>query len=268
MGGTLVAAMPGSILVARLLGIDIRIHLSWFLVFAVVLLSLSDRRGVLAQLGPGWTQRELVVVAAVASILFFVSVVVHELAHATVARAYRMPVSSITLFILGGVANLAKEPPRPRAEFLMALAGPLMSLAIGAAGLGVCQAVFAADGGCGGLLDGRVSPTFATVDAVAVIAAYLGLVNVLLAVFNMIPGFPLDGGRVLRAVVWGWLRDRSRATHVAARGGQVVAALLVLFGAWRAIAFDDVFGAVWMAFIAYFLYSAAAQAIDQERLAP
>lgn len=267
MGGTLVAAMPGSILVARLLGIDIRIHLSWFLVFAIVLFSLADPRGLLAQLGPGWTQRELVVVAAVASLLFFVSVVVHELAHATVARAFHMPVSSITLFLLGGVANLAKEPPRAAAEFLMAIAGPLTSLAIGGIGLGICQAVFAAEGGCGGLLDGRVSASFATIDAVAVVAAYLGVVNVLLAVFNMIPGFPLDGGRVLRSVVWGWLRDRSRATRIAARGGQGVAGLLILAGAWRAIALDDAFGGVWMGFIAYFLYNAASQSIEQERTA-
>ncbi|MBM4434500.1 MAG: CBS domain-containing protein [Chloroflexi bacterium] len=267
VGSTLVVVMPGSILVARLLGIDIRIHLSWFLVFAIVLLSLADQRGILAQLGPGWTQRELVVAAAVASLLFFASVVVHELAHATVARAFRMPVSSITLFLLGGVANLAKEPPRAAAEFLMAIAGPLTSLAIGAAGLGICQIVFAPEGGCGGLLDGRVSATFAAADAVAVVAAYLGVVNVLLAVFNMIPGFPLDGGRVLRSVVWGWLRDRSRATHIAARGGQLVAGLLLLLAAWRAIGRDDTFGALWMGFIAYFLYTAASQAIDQERVA-
>lgn len=267
MSGTLVAAMPGSILVARLLGIDIRVHLSWFLIFAIVLLSLANPRGILAQLGPGWTQRELVIVAAVASLLFFVSVVVHELAHATVARAFKMPVSSITLFLLGGVANLAKEPPRAAAEFLMAIAGPLTSLGIGAIGLGICQAVFAADGGCGGLLDGRVSASFAAIDAVAVVAAYLGVVNVTLAVFNMIPGFPLDGGRVLRSVVWAWLRDRSRATRIAARGGQGVAGLLILAGAWRALVLDDTFGAVWMGVIAYFLYNAASQSIDQERMA-
>jgi len=253
--------------VARVLGIDIRIHLSWFLVFTVVLLSLSNPRGILAQLGPGWTDRELLLVAAVATLLFFVSVVVHELAHATVARAFRMPVSSITLFLLGGVANLAKEPPRAFAEFLMAIAGPLTSLVIGATGLGLCQAAFAPHGGCLGLFDGRVSTTFAALDAVGVVAAYLGLVNVLLAAFNMIPGFPLDGGRVLRSIVWGALRDRGRATRIAARGGQLVAGLLVAVGVWRAIGLDDTFGAVWMGFIAYFLYNAASTSLQQERLA-
>jgi Zn-dependent protease/CBS domain-containing protein len=259
--------MPGSILVARVLGIDIRIHLSWFVIFGVVLLSLSNPRGILAQLGPGWTERELLIVAAIATSMFFVSVVVHELAHAIVARTFRMPVSSITLFLLGGVANLAKEPPRASAEFVMAIAGPATSLAIGVAGVGVCQAVFAAEGGCGGLFEGRVSVTFATIDAVGVVAAYLGVVNVLLAAFNMIPGFPLDGGRVLRSIVWGAMRDRSRATRVAARGGQVVAGLLAAIGVWRAIALDDAFGAVWMGFIAYFLYSAASASIQQERMA-
>ncbi|MBI2325123.1 MAG: site-2 protease family protein, partial [Chloroflexi bacterium] len=231
---------------ARLFGIAIRIHVSWFLIFGLVLISLSNPRGILAELGPGWTDRELVIVAAVATLLFFVSIVVHELAHALVARAFQMPVSSITLFLLGGVANLAKEPPRAIAEFLMALAGPLTSVAIGATGLGVCQAAFASAGGGGALLEGRASATFAAADAAGVIAAYLGLVNLALAVFNMVPGFPLDGGRVLRSVVWGALRDRSKATRVAARGGQVVAGLLVLFGVWRAMAQEDTFGALWM----------------------
>ncbi len=252
---------------ARVFGIAIRIHVSWFLIFGLVLVSLSNPRGILAQLGPGWTDRELVLVAAVATLLFFVSIVVHELAHALVARAFRMPVSSITLFLLGGVANLAKEPPRAFAEFLMAIAGPLTSVAIGVSGLGVCQAAFASAGGCGALLEGRASVTFAATDAAGVVAAYLGLVNLALAVFNMVPGFPLDGGRVLRSIVWGVLRDRSKATRIAARGGQAVAGLLVLFGAWRAMAQEDTFGALWMGFIAYFLYNAASQSLEQERIA-
>jgi len=259
--------MPGSILVARVLGIDIRIHLSWLLIFGVVLLSLANPRGILAQLGPGWTERELLVVAAIATLLFFVSVVVHELAHAMVARAFRMPVSSITLFLLGGVANLAKEPPRALAEFLMAAAGPATSLAIGVTALGVCQAAFASAGGCGELFEGGVSVTFGAFDAVGVVAAYLGLVNVLLAAFNMIPGFPLDGGRVLRSVVWGALRDRARATRIAARGGQVVAGLLVVVAVWRGFALNDTFGGVWMGMIAYFLYNAASASLEQERVA-
>jgi Zn-dependent protease/CBS domain-containing protein len=245
--------MPGSILVARVLGIDIRIHFSWFLIFGLVVLSLYDR--ILPAVRPTWSEQKTIVVAAIAALLFFASVIAHELAHALVARRYRLPVSSITLFLLGGVANLAKEPPAARSEFLMAVAGPLTSLAIGGAGLGVAQLASAG------------SFRVVELDTVEVVASYLGLINLVLAAFNMIPGFPLDGGRVLRAIVWGALRDRARATRVAARGGQVVAGLLVLSGVWRAVTNDDTFGALWMGLIAYFLYSAASASIQQERMA-
>ena len=245
--------MPGSILVARVLGIDIRVHLSWFLIFGLVLLSLSDR--VLPTLRPTWSEEKTLIVAAIAALLFFVSVLAHELAHALVARRFRMPVSSITLFLLGGVANLAKEPPSARAELLMAIAGPATSLLIGGAGLGIAQ------------LASDASLSIAALDPVEVVASYLGLINLALAAFNMVPGFPLDGGRVLRSIVWGALRDRSRATRIAARGGQIVAGLLVAFGVWRGIAQNDAFGAVWMGMIAYFLYNAASSSIEQERVA-
>ncbi len=238
---------------ARVLGIDIRIHFSWFLIFGIVVLSLYDR--VLPALRPTWSDQKTIIVAAIAALLFFVSVLAHELAHAIVARRYRMPVSSITLFLLGGVANLAKEPPHARAELLMALAGPATSLLIGGAGLAVAQ--LASEG----------SLTFVALDSVEVVASYLGIINLALAAFNMVPGFPLDGGRVLRSIVWGALHDRSRATRVAARGGQLVAGLLVVFGVWRGITQEDTFGGLWMGLIAYFLYTAASQSLEQERVA-
>lgn len=244
--------MPGSIRVARILGIDVRIHVSWFLIFGLVLISLADN--VLPALRPAWSDRQTIAVAAVAALLFFASVLAHELSHSLVARAFRMPVSSITLFLLGGVANLSKEPPSARAEFLMAVAGPATSVAIGGLGLGVAE------------LAGGVTEQFALFDPVQVVASYLGLINLALAVFNMIPGFPLDGGRVLRSIVWGVFRDRARATQIAARGGQAVAALLVGFGVWRAVTESDTFGAIWMGMIAYFLYNAATGSIEQERM--
>jgi Zn-dependent protease len=245
--------VPGSILVARILGIDIRIHLSWFLIFGLVLFSLSD--SVLPALRPQWSDEKTLLVAAVAALLFFGSVLAHELAHAVVARMFRMPVTSITLFLLGGVANLAKEPPSARAEFLMAVAGPLTSLVIGGAGLGVATFV------------GENIVELYLLDPVEVVASYLGLINIALAVFNMIPGFPLDGGRVLRSVVWGLARDRSRATRIAARGGQIVAGLLFVTGIVRSLLDRDPFSGVWMAFIAYFLYTAASSSLEQERVA-
>lgn len=244
--------VPGSITVARILGIDIRIHFSWFLIFVLILLSLADR--VLPQLRPNWSDQKTYIVAVITALLFFVSVLLHELAHALTARRFRMPVSSITLFLLGGVANLAKEPPSARAEFLMAAAGPLASLAIGAVALGIAF-----------LVDVRLAFDPA-LDPVGVVASYLGVINLTLAAFNMIPGFPLDGGRVLRSIVWGVRGDRSQATRVAARGGQLVAGLLLLFGVYRMIAWNDSFGGAWSALIAYFLYSAAGAAIQQDRL--
>ncbi|MBU6422736.1 MAG: site-2 protease family protein, partial [Chloroflexi bacterium] len=217
---------------------------------------LSDPTGGLFRsLRPTWSDQKLVIVSAVTALLFFASVLSHELAHALVARAFRMPVSSITLFLLGGVANLAKEPPSARAEFLMAAAGPATSLVLG--GIGIAIAGF----GSG------VVTEFSALDPVLVIANYLGYINVALAIFNMIPGFPLDGGRVLRSIVWGIAHDRARATGVAARGGQLVAGLLLLFGIWRIFAENDAFGGVWMGMIAYFLYNAASSSLEQERVA-
>src|SRR2546423_12243800 len=126
--------VPGSIRVARLLGIDIRIHFSWFLIFFIVVLSLADSFG---SENVTWSDTKSFVIAVIAAVLFFLSVLGHELAHAVVARRFGMNVSSITLFVLGGVANLAKEPPTARSEFLMAAAGPATSVLIGAIGLGL-----------------------------------------------------------------------------------------------------------------------------------
>lgn len=243
--------MPGSITVARVLGIDIRIHFSWVLIFLLILLSLADR--VLPELRPNWSDQKTYIVAAVTAILFFLSVLLHELAHAVTARLFRMPVSSITLFLLGGVANLAKEPPSAKAELLMAAAGPAASLLIGAVAIGVAF-----------LVDARLALSPA-LDPVGVVASYLGVINLTLAIFNLIPGFPLDGGRVLRAVVWAVRKDRSVATRVAARGGQAVAGLLLLFAIYRMVQWDDSFGGAWSALIAYFLYNAASASLRQER---
>jgi len=244
--------VPGSILVARILGIDIRIHLSWLLIFGLVLLNFER---LLPMFRPAWSDEKTLLVAAITAFLFFGSILAHELAHAMVARAFRMPVSSITLFLLGGVANLAKEPPSARAEFLMAVAGPFTSLVLGAVGLGLAQ--LAAD---------QIT-VFPLLDPVGIVAGLLGSMNLLIAGFNMIPGFPLDGGRVLRSIVWGLARDRSRATRIAARGGQIVAALLFLGGIARSFTEGDPFSGVWMALIAYFLYTAASSSLEQERIA-
>ena len=243
--------MPGSFRIARILGIDVRVHLSWILIFLLVTFSLADQ--VFPFTYPTWSQQKTIIVAAITALLFFGSVVVHEFAHALVARRFKMSVSSITLFLLGGVASLTREPPSAKAEFSMAIAGPVTSLVIGAVALALSQLVTDS-------LD-RV-PSLQPVEAVA---GYLGYVNVAVAVFNLIPGFPLDGGRVLRSIIWGVRRDRATATRIAARGGQVVAALFAIWAAYRVFTGDT--GGLWMGLIAYFLYGAATQTLDQERVA-
>ena len=242
--------MPGSFRIARILGIDLRVHLSWILIFLLVTFSLADQ--VFPFTYPTWSQQKTIIVAAITALLFFGSVVVHEFAHALVARRFKMSVSSITLFLLGGVASLTREPPSARAEFSMAIAGPATSLVIGGVALGVSQLV------TNSLAS---APSLQPVEAVA---GYLGYVNVAVAVFNLIPGFPLDGGRVLRSVIWGARHDRATATRIAARGGQVVAGLFALWAAYRVFTGDA--GGLWMGLIAYFLYGAATQTLQQERV--
>lgn len=243
--------MPGSFRVARVLGIDIRIHISWVLIFFLVLLSLADQ--VFPASYPQWSQQKTFIVSAIAAFLFFASVLLHELAHAIVALRFRMSVSSITLFLLGGVANLTKEPPSAKAEFLMAGAGPLTSLAIGGLGLLVQQLV---------VENIDQLPSLQPVEAVA---GYLGFINIAVAVFNLVPGFPLDGGRVLRSIIWALRGDRVEATRIAARGGQLVAALMVVYAGSRVIEGEAMSG-LWLGLIAYFLYGAASQALQQERV--
>jgi Zn-dependent protease/CBS domain-containing protein len=243
--------MPGSIRVARILGIDIRIHISWLLIFFIVTLSLADQ--VFPFSYPTWSQQKTFVVAAITALLFFLSVVLHELAHALVARRFRMTVSSITLFILGGVASLTKEPPSAKAEFFMAGAGPLTSVVIGVASLLVSQLVTE---------NIRTYPSLQPVEAVT---GWLGQINIAVAIFNLVPGFPLDGGRVLRSIVWGLRGDRVVATRIAARGGQLVAGLMVVWAAYRVITEQSPAG-LWLGLIAYFVYSAASQSLEQERV--
>jgi len=243
--------VPGSIRIARLLGIDIRIHFSWFLIFFIVVLSLADSFG--AE-NVTWSDTKSFVIAVIAAVLFFLSVLGHELAHALVARRFGMDVSSITLFVLGGVANLAKEPPSAISEFLMAAAGPATSIVIGL--IGIVVAVFTPS-----LI--QSAPALQPIQPVAL---YIGRINLLLAAFNLLPGFPLDGGRVFRSILWGILKDRVAATRVAARGGQVVAALLVLAGVVLAFRLDATINGLWLAFIAYFLWNAATSTLQQERI--
>jgi Zn-dependent protease/CBS domain-containing protein len=241
--------VPGSIRIARLFGIDINIHFSWILIFFLVVLNLADS---FPQQFPQWSNQKGLVVAAITAFLFFGSIVGHELAHSLVARRFQMSVSSITLFLLGGVANLRKEPPSAQAEFFMAAAGPATSVVIGLGGLGLAL-----------LLDPRAA--LPNAEAIQAVAAYLGTVNLYLAAFNMIPGFPLDGGRVLRSAIWAISGDRNRATTIAARGGQLVALAFGAFVLYELVILREASG-LWLGLIAYFLWNAASATLQQERV--
>lgn len=188
--------------IGRVLGIPIKVHPSWFLVFGFVTWSLAT--GYLPEMVPGQTMTRYWGMGGVASVLLFVSVLLHELGHSYVAQRYHVPIAQITLFIFGGMAQMNREPPGPRAEFLIAIAGPIVSFV-----LGVILLVLVSLAGPAPSHQGLVS-----------LGLLLGSINVQLGLFNLIPGFPLDGGRMLRAGLWAWSGDFNRATQQASLAGQ------------------------------------------------
>ena len=228
----------------RLAGIDIAVHPSWLVIFGLVSWSLATAYfPVVLPDADGGTHVALGVAAA---LLLFGSVLVHELAHSLVARAKGLAVHSITLFLFGGVSNLAGESPRPGVEFQVAIVGPLSSFAIG--GLALAASAAAPAG-----------------SAIQAVLGYLGVVNLLLGGFNLIPGFPLDGGRVLRSVAWRVTGSLRRATEIAGTVGIVVAYGFFLWGLFRVLN-GDLFGGLWTAAIGWFLQNAASASIGQVRL--
>jgi Zn-dependent protease len=223
------------------MGIPIRVHSSWFLVVALITWSLAG--GYFPQEYPGWATATYWSVGVITAILFFASVLIHELGHSVVALREGVPVRSITLFIFGGVAQIGGEPPTARAEFRIAIAGPLTSL--GLAG------IFGLLG-----LAGAFSPVLAAP------VTYLGRINLMLALFNLTPGFPLDGGRMLRAVLWGLGGSLRQATRWASAISQGVAFLFILFGVWQMF-LGDFLNGLWIAFIGWFLNNAAESSYRQ-----
>lgn len=237
--------MPGSFRIGRIAGIEIWLHVSWFII--LVLLTWSLATGWFATLDPGWSATTYWVTSILASLLLFGSVLAHELAHSLVARARGLAVKNITLLIFGGISNIEQEPSSPGIEFQMALVGPLTSLLI--SGLSFLFLW---------LIGGGTTP-------LAAILGYLAVANLLLGIFNLIPGFPLDGGRVLRAIIWKLSGNGLRATRVATFVGQMVAYLLILGGIWLIIA-GSFFNGIWLGFIGWFLLSGAQSANTQATL--
>lgn len=237
--------MKGSLNVGRIAGIPIRLHVSWFLV--AVLITWSLAAGYFPLEYPGWQPATYLIVGVVTAVLFFASVLLHELGHSVVALREGVPVKSITLFIFGGVAEIRREPETPGAEFRIAIAGPLSSLGL--------AALF---GGAGALL--------ADTAPLAAPLAYLARINLLLVAFNMIPGFPLDGGRVLRAALWAFRGSYRDATRWASWAGRGVALGLIVLGVSQMLLGGGLANGVWYVFIGWYLNGAAASSYEQVRL--
>src|SRR5437764_9771199 len=230
--------MPHSLRLGKIAGIDIYVNFSWLIILVFLTWSLATGWFTVY---PGWSVGTYWIVSLIAAILLFVSVLLHELAHSIVARAKGLPVKNITLFIFGGISNLEQEPASPGVEFQMAVVGPVVSLLIG----GLSLLLFA-------VLTGG-SPQ------VEAILGYLGFTNLLLGIFNLIPGFPLDGGRVLRSIIWKVTGSLRRATRIASVVGQIIEYLFILWGIWQFFVGNPL-NAIWIGFIGWFLLTAAQSA--------
>ena len=226
--------------IGKIIGIPIYLHPSWVIVFGLITLFLWAQ---FTQLNPKWSATQHWIVGIVTSLLFFGSVVFHELSHSVVAQHYKIRVVSITLFIFGGVAHIERDPTKAIQEFNIAIAGPLASGFLAGA-FWLLALYFSHDSILGSL------------------GLWLAETNLLLALFNLLPGFPLDGGRVFRAMVWGYTKSFSKATRIAGVSGKLVAYGLILVGAFMAFRGNYMSG-IWIAFVGWFLLNAAQESVAQ-----
>jgi Zn-dependent protease/predicted transcriptional regulator len=226
--------------IGRILGIPIYLHASWVIIFFLITFSLAMQ---FTQEHPRWSATQHWTVGIVTSLLFFASVLFHELAHSVVAQYYKIQVVSITLFIFGGVARIGREPSKAIQEFNIAVAGPLASFFLYGVFYGLTR-------------------IFPYSEMLGALAAWLAFINVRLASFNLIPGFPLDGGRIFRAIVWGSTKNYVRATRIAGTSGKLVAYGIILYGAWHAMRGEWSAG-LWLVFIGWFLLNAAQESVAQ-----
>jgi Zn-dependent protease len=254
--------LGGGFRIARIFGINIHMDPSWIFIFLLVTWNLSGV--IFPSIHPDWSTPLNIGLGILASILFFASVLAHELSHSLMARAKGLPVGRITLFIFGGAADIGREPPSPGSEFLIAIIGPITS-----AVLGILFLVFGAlsMNGLGAGVD--LSGGFQSLSPLATMFFWLGPINILLAVFNMVPGFPLDGGRVLRSILWKISNNLRLATRWATVTGQFIAWLFIATGIAMVIGLDvpvfgsGLIGGLWLAFIGWFLNNAAVQSYRQ-----
>jgi Zn-dependent protease/CBS domain-containing protein len=222
--------------VGRIFGISVDLDYSWFLVFALLtwVLAVSYYPAEFKH----WTAAGYWLMGAFTALMLFASVLLHELGHSVVAKRYGIPVPRITLFIFGGVSEISTEPANPRAEFWIATAGPIVSFALA-------------------LTFWELRPFLVNVPPLLALAKYLAILNFVLGVFNLIPGFPLDGGRIFRSVLWGITGNFRRSSAIATLTGRFFGFLLIFIGVWQAFG-GNIFNGLWIAFIGWFLESAAA----------
>ncbi len=233
-----------SVPLGRILGIRIGLDYSWFLVFALLTWLLATNY--FPEEFKGWPLALYWVMGAITSIMLFVSVLLHELGHSVVALGYGVPVRSITFFIFGGVSQIEAEPPSATAEFLIAIVGPVISVGLG-------------------ILFYALEPVATFSQPLFGLVKYLAYINLALGLFNLIPGYPLDGGRVFRAIVWGITKNMHRATVIAANAGRLFGLLFIFFGVLQMFS-GNLYGGIWIAFIGWFLDSAATAHLQQATL--
>ena len=238
--------MTSSIRLGRLFGIPIGLHYSWLVIFFWFTWILAT--SVFPNLNEDWTEGQYWGVAIASSLLFFASIVAHELGHSLVAMRYGIQVKSITLFILGGVAQIAKEAPRARIEGLIAAAGPAVSI------------------GLGGLFLGLHALTEDVNEQVSALSLYLGQANIFVGIFNLLPGFPMDGGRILRAIVWGIGGNLLKATRIATTLGKGMGILLIAAGIAAVIFTGSLLSGIGAVLIGWFIFNAASQSYTQATL--
>ncbi len=232
--------MRSHIKLGKIFGIQVGLHFSWFLIAFLIAFSLTAQ---FRAMNPAWSPGLVLGLAIATAVLFFLSLLAHELAHSLVARWHGIPVREITLFALGGVSQIEAESQNAKTEFRIAFVGPATSFVIGLICVGLAH--LAAPGG-----------------AIKAVLTWLGYINVTLGVFNLVPGYPLDGGRVLRAVLWWKSGNAERATRTAAATGQVVGGLFIAFGIIEFF-FGANVGGLWISFIGWFLLQAAGETIHQ-----
>ncbi|GBD87501.1 putative zinc metalloprotease Rip3 [bacterium BMS3Abin03] len=232
------------IVLGKIMGIPIGLDHSWFLIFALLTWMLAD--GYFPKEFAGFPVWQYWFISAITSLIFFMSVLIHELGHSAIAMHYKLKVRRITLFIFGGIAEITEEPKKAIEEFWIAIAGPITSFILALLFYYIAQALI------------NFRPAYA-------LFHYLALINFILAVFNLIPGFPLDGGRVFRAIVWGITKNFQQSTKVAAIVGRFFGFFFILIGAFQVMGGNLIDG-LWIAFIGWFLESAASSQLQMQEL--